>query len=36
MELTVSDKSVFPTSFDNCRFQGSLFLFEGHYSHLFS
>ena len=36
MEVTVTDKSVFPTSFDNCRFQGNLFLFEGRYSYLFS
>ena len=30
MELTVSEKSVFPTSFDRGRFQGNLFLFQKH------
>ena len=28
MELTVSEKSVFPTSFGRCRFQGNLFSFQ--------
>ena len=30
MGLTVSEKSVFPTSFGRGRFQGNLFLFEKH------
>ena len=30
MGLTVSEKSVFPTSFGRDRFQGNLFLFEKH------
>ena len=30
MGLTVSEKSVFPTSFDCGRFQGNLFSFEKH------
>ena len=28
MGLTISEKSVFPTSFDRDRFQGNLFSFE--------
>ena len=30
MRLTVSEKSVFPTSFGRGRFQGNLFSFEKH------
>ena len=30
MGLTVSEKSVFPTSFGRGRFQGNLFSFEKH------
>ena len=30
MKLTVSEKSVFPTSFGRGRFQGNLFLFQKH------
>ena len=30
MGLTVSEKSVFPTSFSRRRFQGNLFSFEKH------
>ena len=30
MGLSVSDKSVFPTSFGRGRFQGNLFSFEKH------